>query len=217
MQINKAAEANVYQSALTPKTVESESAAKARTSLAAENTDKFVRSEISYAPAYTKHVQDKDEQTGRISKQQAFADANREVEEYTNFIRSLLGQQRKASEKKDAAPELSLDELLGEPSQLEDLDGSGDLFSVENVAQNIVAFAKSLAGDDPSKLQTLKDAFDKGFAQAEGIFGGEGKLPEISYKTRARVYELFDAWEKSYETAPDESPTPDTVKASSVE
>lgn len=65
-------------------------------------------------------------------------------------------------------------------------------FSVETVSDNIVNFAIAISGDDPSKLDELKAAIDKGFREAEKCFGGT--LPDICYKTHDVIMEKLDAW-----------------------
>jgi hypothetical protein len=63
-------------------------------------------------------------------------------------------------------------------------------WGVKQVSQNILNFAKAAAGNDPEKLEKMKEAFLKGFEQAEQVWGG--KLPEISYKTKEAVLAGFD-------------------------
>ena len=65
-------------------------------------------------------------------------------------------------------------------------------WGVEQTSDRIVDFAKALSGGDPDKIEELKEAFLKGFKQAEETWGGE--LPEISKKTYDAVLEKFDAW-----------------------
>jgi hypothetical protein len=76
-------------------------------------------------------------------------------------------------------------------------------WGVNKTSERIVDFAKALSGGDPSKISLLKQAVLDGFAEAEKAWGGE--LPEITGKTRDRIMELFDEWEKggaATETAP---------------
>jgi hypothetical protein len=68
-----------------------------------------------------------------------------------------------------------------------------DYWGVEATAERIFTFAKTLAGGDDSKFQTMKNAFLEGFRQASGARGGS--LPSISHQTRDRVLEMFDQWE----------------------
>ncbi len=63
-------------------------------------------------------------------------------------------------------------------------------FGVKNTAQRIFDFAVKMAGDDPERLQSARDAVLKGFKEAENIFGGT--LPDISYDTIDKVLELMD-------------------------
>ncbi|MBQ9304033.1 hypothetical protein [Butyrivibrio sp.] len=63
-------------------------------------------------------------------------------------------------------------------------------WGVNKTSERILDFAKTLAGDDPDKLEKMRDAFEKGYAQAEKTWGGE--LPEISKQTYAAVMKGFD-------------------------
>lgn len=65
-------------------------------------------------------------------------------------------------------------------------------WGIEAVSDKIVNFAKSLSGGDASKMAVLKDAIDKGFAQAQKTLGG--KLPDISSKTYDAVMTKLDEW-----------------------
>ena len=71
-------------------------------------------------------------------------------------------------------------------------------WGVNQTSDRIVDFAKALTGGDPDKIEEMREAFKKGFKQAEETWGGE--LPEISQKTYDAVLEKFDAWAE--ETAP---------------
>jgi hypothetical protein len=68
-----------------------------------------------------------------------------------------------------------------------------DYWGVEATAERLFTFAKTLAGGDDSKFQTMKNAFLEGFRQAAGARGGN--LPSISFQTRDRVLEMFNQWE----------------------
>ena len=65
-------------------------------------------------------------------------------------------------------------------------------WGVNQTSDRIVDFAKALTGGDPDKIEEMREAFKKGFKQAEETWGGE--LPEISQKTYDAVLEKFDAW-----------------------
>ncbi len=72
--------------------------------------------------------------------------------------------------------------------------GEDGIFGVKQVSQNILDFAKALSGGDVSKLETLKNAFLKGFNEVANMFGGKDKMPEVSQKTYDAVMDGFDAW-----------------------
>jgi hypothetical protein len=63
-------------------------------------------------------------------------------------------------------------------------------WGVNQTSDRIVEFATALAGDDTESLQKMRDAFIKGYEQAEKTWGGE--LPDISKKTYDSVLEKLD-------------------------
>ena len=63
-------------------------------------------------------------------------------------------------------------------------------FGVKQTSDRIIEFAKALTGGDPSKVEKMRSAFEKGFKQAEKVWGGQ--LPEISQQTYKSVMDKFD-------------------------
>lgn len=63
-------------------------------------------------------------------------------------------------------------------------------WGVEQTSDRIIDFATALTGGDPDKIEEMREAFKKGYEQAEKTWGGE--LPEISKKTYDAVMEKFD-------------------------
>lgn len=63
-------------------------------------------------------------------------------------------------------------------------------WGVDQTSSRIVDFASALTGGDPSKIEKMREAFKKGYEQAEKTWGGQ--LPEISKKTYDAVMEKFD-------------------------
>lgn len=63
-------------------------------------------------------------------------------------------------------------------------------WGVNQTSDRIIQFATALTGGDPDKIEAMRDAFKKGYAQAEKTWGGS--LPEISQKTYDAVMEKFD-------------------------
>ena len=60
------------------------------------------------------------------------------------------------------------DETRAEAASL--IGEDGDL-GVNQVSKNILDFAKAASGGDPSKIEELKQAFLKGFSEAERVLG----------------------------------------------
>lgn len=71
----------------------------------------------------------------------------------------------------------------------EDISEDG-YWGVKQTSQRILDFANALTGGDPSKLQSMRDAFEKGYKQAEKTWGDA--LPEISQQTYKAVMDGFD-------------------------
>ncbi|UOO37561.1 hypothetical protein IZU99_09980 [Oscillospiraceae bacterium CM] len=76
--------------------------------------------------------------------------------------------------------------------------GDGGDWGVEAVSDRIVNFAKAVSGGDTSKLETLREAIDKGFANAKKTLGGS--LPDISSQTYDAVMQKLDDWASTTET-----------------
>lgn len=65
-------------------------------------------------------------------------------------------------------------------------------WGVEQTSERLFSFAKALAGEDKGKIDSMVDAFKKGYEQAKKKWGGE--LPEICQKTYDAFLEKVDAW-----------------------
>lgn len=65
-------------------------------------------------------------------------------------------------------------------------------WGVKQTSERILSFAKALTGGDPSKIEEMRAAFEKGFSQATKAWGQD--LPSISNDTYDAVMKGFDAW-----------------------
>lgn len=63
-------------------------------------------------------------------------------------------------------------------------------WGVSQTSDRIIDFATALTGGDPDKIEEMREAFQKGYKQAEKTWGGS--LPEISQKTYEAVMQKFD-------------------------
>lgn len=68
-------------------------------------------------------------------------------------------------------------------------------FGIEQTSTRIMDFAKALAGGDPSKLELLREAVERGFDEAASAWGGS--LPDICQQTFDKVMEEFSNLEKA--------------------
>ena len=113
--------------------------------------------------------------TALINKLKADADAR------TSQLRSLVEQMMgKQATTVDPATKAQAQADIAE-------DG---YWGVGQTSDRIIQFATALTGGDPDKIEAMRDAFKKGYAQAEKTWGGS--LPEISQKTYDAVMEKFD-------------------------
>jgi hypothetical protein len=147
------------------------------------------------ASLYQQGVQPDEPETFAIDRERVsklWDQHQQRVESFRQMIETLLGQQ---AERQGLAQGWSLkdievtDEMRAEAQEMID---EGGYFSVEETAARILDFAVALTGGDPSKIELMRDAAQRGFDQAERMFGGE--LPEITHQTHAAVMNGFDEW-----------------------
>jgi len=65
-------------------------------------------------------------------------------------------------------------------------------FGVEQTSDRIVDFAIAIAGNDPTRLDAIREGIEKGFNDALEAFGGW--LPDISYDTYDAAMNKLDDW-----------------------
>lgn len=80
------------------------------------------------------------------------------------------------------------------PEDAEKAISKGGAYSVEAVSDRIMTMAKALAGNDKDKLQQMRDAVEKGFAQAGLDFkrATTSDLPQICKDTHTEIMKRFD-------------------------
>jgi hypothetical protein len=120
-------------------------------------------------------------------------ESERKVQAVMELIRSLVEQQG-LDFSKVASGEQG---LTADPAAFADAKAAiaeGGEFSAQKTAERILSFAKGVIGNDPSKLDRIRAAVEKGFEQAARMLGGS--LPDISQKTLEAVRAQFDLWKK---------------------
>ncbi|MDR1687495.1 MAG: hypothetical protein LBS21_02650 [Clostridiales bacterium] len=133
----------------------------------------------------------------------AIDEANSAEARLQTLVTKLFGKQGNEALKaggmqwsKDFWESLEVDEATR--AEAEEAISEDGYFGVKQTSERILNFAKALSGGDPSKIATLRDAVEEGFAEAEKLWGD--KLPQISYDTLDAVRKGFDEWEASFKT-----------------
>lgn len=177
-----------YTAAKTESKTETAAAAENAVAEAVKKEDGFVKSEptkpVTYKPDMKKVESMKAELKGNMSA-------------FRQMVQGLFNTQGNYSVDatgglKALFENLTVDEETKLAAQ-QAISEDGE-WGVEATANRILDFAKAISGGDPEKIELLRKAVEDGFKAAEDLWGG--KLPEISYKTRERVMEGFDAWAK---------------------
>ena len=115
-------------------------------------------------------------------------------ESLRDYVINLLKQQGIST--KIATGENSVSDLKTmTPEEAQKLISEDGYWGIEKTSDRIVEFATAAAGNDPAKLDQIKDAVTSGFNKAEKILGGA--LPEISYKTLDKIMQKLDQWAKN--------------------
>jgi len=98
-------------------------------------------------------------------------------EDEDGFDLSSLGYEGKAITELDSS----------EATELISDDG---FFGVTQTSNRVSSYVISLAGDDMEALKEVREGVEKGFEEAEKMWGG--KLPDISYETQEKTLALID-------------------------
>jgi phosphoenolpyruvate-protein kinase (PTS system EI component) len=110
------------------------------------------------------------------------------------LVRKLIEKQGKTVEGVLSGKETVVVDAETSAAAADLLADNGD-WGVSAVSSRIVDFAKALAGGDPSKLEALKGAIQKGFEQAKEALGGY--LPDICQQTYDETMKKLDEWGKA--------------------
>ena len=156
-------------------------APKAEEKVQTPRQDQFLPSEESQPVTYAKP---------KTTAQLLWAAEQQRIESFQNMLRDMVVQQGQASN-------LALlgMELFVSPTQRQQAVAAiaeGGAYSVDAVATRIMDMAKALAAGDDSKLETLRQAVQKGFEAAGAQWGDE--LPGICQDTYTEVMKRFDDW-----------------------
>ncbi|WP_026651537.1 hypothetical protein [Butyrivibrio proteoclasticus] len=187
--------ATTYASSVNPSSVE-EKKKDSEVSAKAEAAAVFEKSDDSQKTAT---VSQKEADRTKIINQLKADDALRQ-KQLLDIVHKMMGKQANAygianTDNDDdsiwkflAKGDFTVDAATKAQAQ-EDIAEDG-YWGVKQTSERILDFAKALAGDDPEKLENMREAFKKGYDQAQKTWGGE--LPEISKQTYDAVMKGFD-------------------------
>ena len=198
MEIAKVAEQAAITAQTAPKSTVETVTEKTKSTLATDNADKYVKSEETFTPAYTKKSAQKREVDNSDKTEFTKTVAQTKADHLASVVDTLISHQASKYTYNTKQIELSdelksqIEEATGKKIEGENTD-SEDYWGAEATAKRIFDFAKSLAGDDSKYADTLKEAFIKGFGLAEKAYGGKDKLPKVCYETYAKVIDMFDS------------------------
>ena len=193
MNVGRIAELTTPTPAAAPKSTTEQSAKKDTTTSADRpHVDKFEKqSETTYTPAYTKQTvksQSESSTEKGIKVEKPKSSVAMKNEAFTSMVKDIIGKQGGAA----------WNAIMADADKIQ--NGTiDDYWSAEATADRIYNFARTLAGGDSSKLETLRKAVDKGFAQAGAAFSkkyGQSGLPSICQDTYKLIQDKFDEWAK---------------------
>ena len=122
------------------------------------------------------------------------ADADARTAQLRSLVEQLMGKQANAYGKANnmwdflRSGNFTVDAATQAQAQA-DIAEDG-YWGVNQTSDRIISFATALTGGDPSKIEEMRAAFQKGYAKAEKTWGG--KLPELCQKTYDAVMKKFD-------------------------
>lgn len=130
--------------------------------------------------------------TNLINKLKSDADAR--TQQLQSMVDQLLSQQStKYGQANDIWKLLASGKFTVDPAtkaQAQADIAEDGYWGVEKTSDRIIEFANALTGGDPSKIEDMRAAFQKGFKMAEKKWGGS--LPDISQRTYDAVMQKFD-------------------------
>ena len=119
------------------------------------------------------------------------------LDNFRKLIQSMISGQANEVNLTIAGMDLSVSEA-DSAAALEAISEGGE-YSVDAVADRIMDMAMALAGDDPSKIEELRTAVQKGFTGAAEMLGMDyDDMPDITKQTFDTVMERFDTWAATF-------------------
>lgn len=187
---NTTAEKTAIENTTAEKTTAKNTTAKNTASSPAEDTGVIYEPSNETATASTKKTYTPD--TNLINKLKADADAR--TAQLRSLVEQMIGKQTNAyGQANDIWQFLRSGNYTVDPAtkaQAQADIAEDGYWGVNQTSDRIIQFATALTGGNPDKIEEMREAFKKGYAQAEKTWGGS--LPDISKRTYEAVMEKFD-------------------------
>ena len=182
--------AAAYSYSSTSAAKEKTSAEEAKTTTTAEDTGVIYEHSTAAKTPSTKKTYTPD--TNLVNKLKA--DAENRASQLRSLVEQMMGKQANTyGNANDIWSFLRSGNFTVDPAtkaQAQADIAEDGYWGVNQTSDRIIQFANALTGGDPDKIESMREAFKKGYAQAEKTWGGS--LPEISQKTYDAVMEKFD-------------------------
>lgn len=209
MDISRIADIGTISQTTQTRSAEHRTETKTST-LASEHTDKFVKSEAMFSPAYTKKSAQKQNSDNNLTQRNNTDDSVDKVDAETSresrgelmtkgishIIRAMLVKQGEilSGSVPSIGAKMYADELL---DQLRALYGSTaaeentpEYWQPDETAARMLMFFDAVSVDG-EKQPMLERSFLSAFSDTEQLFGGRGRLPLESYETKQLVLESY--------------------------
>lgn len=180
---------DVYQANQAAAKTAEEKTSEAKASEEKENTGVVYEASKD---ADTKTAKTYTQNTNLVNKMKADAEAH--AQQLQNIVQQLMSKQGETYNTANgiwsilASGDFTVDAAT--KAQAEKDIAEDGYWGVEQTSDRIIDFANALTGGDPSKIEEMREAFKKGYKQAEKTWGGQ--LPDISQRTYDAVMEKFD-------------------------
>lgn len=209
MDISRVANIGTVNQTTLTKAAEQKTETKTST-LAADHTDSFVKSEAAFTPAYTKKSAAKQNSDNNLIQRENTEDHVDKVDEQgasphealmtkgiSHIIRAMLVKQGEvlSGNVPSVGAKMYAEELL---SQLRQLYGSSaaeenspEFWQPDETAARMLMFFDSVNIEEGNRMLMLERSFLGAFSDTEQLFGGRGRLPLESYETKQMVMETY--------------------------
>lgn len=143
-----------------------------------------------------------------------WADAEARTAQFRDMVSKLIGKQGDAIiNAKDMWQRLRTGDFTADEETVkkaQEAISENGYYGVNQTSDRIIEFAKAVSGNDPKAIETLKNAFVKGFKEATKAWGDT--LPDISQKTYDAVMEKFDKWADESKTSAQKTAADDKLE-----